>query len=62
MLIEAASLFFMVSRFDRHSELPASRVHLPSIVVIAIDVEDLVALDTQDTVEKRTVSKVVMSS
>lgn len=52
----------MVSCFDRHSELPASRIHLPSIVVIAIDVEDLVALHTEDTVVKKTMSKVPTSS
>lgn len=48
MLTDAASLkpLSVVSRGDAAG---SSALYLPSVVVIAIDVKDLVSLDTQDT-------------
>lgn len=47
MFTDAASLY----RGLVGGRLRAPEHHLPSVVVIAIDVEDLVSLDTQNTIE-----------
>ena len=50
MLTEAASLEPMLARLAAgDADLSSAGCYLPSVVVIAIDVEDLVTLDTQDT-------------
>jgi hypothetical protein len=45
MLSEAASLRHVSSLYHLHSQ----RRYPPAIVIVAVDVQDLLALDTEDT-------------